>query len=96
MQPIIKPLAAEREIEEMTEEVLGDADDKRIKNFIRLLENFADEDAEDACHLVRAAQRYAYTKSLAFDDAFRAFAGLEDNSSAGALSAKVQNFSREQ
>ena len=64
------------EIEQMTGELLGDANDDTIKTFISLLENFKDERAEAAYHNVGVAQRAAFRRTLAFENAFSTFAGL--------------------
>lgn len=76
MDPIIKKTATESELRRMTAEMLGDANDKTIKTFVLLLENFKDADAEAAYHNIGAAQREAFGRSTAFENAFRAFAGL--------------------
>jgi hypothetical protein len=76
MKEPLKALDMIEEIERKTDRILGDASDAEIKNFVDLLENFKDADSENTYYRVLAAQRRAFTKTLAFENAFRAFAGL--------------------
>ena len=80
--PRIKTLDTPDEIRRKTEELLGDASDETIKTFIALLENFKDEREETAYHNIGISQRTAFGRTLAFENAFRTFAGLPGGSQA--------------
>lgn len=80
-KPFIRPLATESEIRRQTDEILGDANDETIKTYINHIQNFMDADSEAAYHLASTAQKHAFTKTLAFDDAFRRFAEFPEGDS---------------
>lgn len=80
MNPIIKPMSTDEEMRRLTEELLGDAPDEKIRTFIQILETVKNADCEQTYHLAATAQRYAFSKTMEFENAFRAFAGQPQQS----------------
>lgn len=78
-EPIIRPVPTEADFTAMVDDVIADdADESEIKSFIDIVLTVADFTDDKTSFLASAAARRAFTKSSAFENAFREFAGFPE------------------
>jgi hypothetical protein len=93
MNPIIKTLPTEREVEQMVDRIITpELADAECRNLIRLLYAVADAENDEQWHLANTAARRAFNKTSDYENAFREFAGFPSiriqNSAEGTMEIK--------
>lgn len=95
-EPVIRPLPSEKYFRELVDRLITpERADEEAAAFVEILMTCANAEDDGSWHLASAAARYAFTKTEAFETAFRAFAGYPDISTPACEELPTHNVERE-
>lgn len=80
-EPMIKPLPSEEQFRRMADELIepdSHRADDQVKALITIVLTFANPEDPETWHLATQTARHAFTRSRAFEQAYRAFAGYPE------------------